>query len=657
MKHCRALIFIFFLVTSQFCFADNLFYLNYNWESEPEFETQLAEASRQNAIILKDLKAIEFFFDEDYDALLQLYTVHSKIHVNTHEAVEMYNKHYMPMSRVLDIVDLRARVITKEETKEIERIDLKDYEGEDEYSSYKYFAIEGVEVGSQIEYIYTFKMSPQLEGGREFFQSDELKLNAEFHLLCEDKMFFNTKSYNGFKELKLDTTISGKNHYYARLPRIEPLKPELYAPYNNSLMRVEYKLDYIMPAEKVKLYTYDQISNQLYQYFGAELSKKDVKSLKKLSRNLGLGQLSGLEKIRKIESYIKRNITISDQDDVESGNLELVLEELVTNQKGVVKLYASLLDLHGINYRYGLTSDRTRVNMDPNFESYSFLENYFFYFPDYDTYMAPTEVLYRVGYIPFNWSNNYGLFIKPLKNGALKTGVGEVKFIEPLSYDKNQDKLDIKIDFGKQFESLNLDIKRTLTGYNATFIQPIFELIPEAETKLVVNELLNLSGRDVDLQYYNLINSSLDSFYLKPFIIHGKVSTKSSYFDKAGNRYLLKIGEVIGEQIEMYQEEERKLPVENEFNRKYERKIQFEIPEGYRVRNLEDLRMNIFYQQNGENSMGFISDYTVEGNTVMVSIREYYKELDYPIELFDQFRNIINAAADFNKKVLIFEKV
>jgi len=107
----------------------------------------------------------------------------------------------------------------------------------------------------------------------------------------------------------------------------------------------------------------------------------------------------------------------------------------------------------------------------------------------------------------------------------------------------------------------------------------------------------------------------------------------------------------------MYQEEKRKLPVENEFNRNYERKIQFEIPEGYRIRNLDDLKMNIFYDENGTKSMGFSSDYLVEGSQISVFIKEYYKQLDYPVEDFDQFRKIINAAADFNKKVLIFEKV
>ena len=656
MMYNRLAIFLFLLISQQFCFGTVLFFDDYDWNTNPEFEIVQIEGNSQNAVVLKDLKAVEFYFDDEYNTLLQLFTVHSKVQVNTHEAIELYNTHYMPMNRVVGIEDLRVRVITNDGVKEINEIDLKDYEGEDDYSSYKYFAIEGVEIGSQIEYIYTLKMMPQLEGSREFFQTDELKLNTEFHIYCEDKMFFNTKSYNGFQELELDTSIVGKNHYFASIAKIEPLKPELYAPYNNCLMRVEYKLDHIKPANEVKLYTYDQLSNQLNQYLRSDITKKDIKSLKKLSENLELKGLSEFEIVRKVEDFVKRNIIISEQSNNELESLEVILKKLVANQRGTIRLFVAMFDLNNVDYKYGLTSDRTRVSMDPDFESYSFLVNYIFYFPGMDKYMAPTEMLYRIGYIPFDWSNNYGLFVTSKKLGETTIGIGEVRFIEPLSYDKSEDNLDIKIDFDGEFDALNLNIKRTLTGYNATFLQPIFELIPETESKLVVNELLNLSGKDFDLQEFTLLNSSMDSFYLKPFIIQGKATTQSSYYNKAGNRYLLKIGEVIGEQVEMYQDEERKLPVENEFNRNYERNIQFEIPDGYIVRNLDELKMDIFLEEDGEKSMGFYSDFEIEGAYVKVIIKEYYKKLDYPLEYFDQFRKIINAAADFNKKVLIFEK-
>jgi hypothetical protein len=247
--------------------------------------------------------------------------------------------------------------------------------------------------------------------------------------------------------------------------------------------------------------------------------------------------------------------------------------------------------------------------------------------------------------------------IKNVQLGETTAGIGDVEFIEPLSYDKNEDILDLAIDIEGDFDKVNIDIARTLTGYNATFIQPIFELIPESETKVVITELLNLSGKDVDLNDFGTVNASLDSFYIKPFILKGSATTQSAFYDKAGDRYLFKIGELIGEQVEMYQEEDRKLPVENEFNRNYVRNISFGIPEGYKIRNLDDLNMSFSHKDtNGQETMGFHSSYQVEGSIVKVRIEEYYKELILPVDKFNAFREIINAAADFNKKVLIFQK-
>jgi len=635
--------------------AAPLFYEAYDWSEEPVYE--LVDEPGQNVVFLKDMKTIEFFYDTEFNSLVQYYTVHNKIQVNAHEAIEMYNKHYIATSRVLGIEDLRVRVITANGVKENDEVNLKDYQGEDKYSSYKYFAIDGVEIGSQIEYIYTLKMIPQLEGSREIFQSDELKLNNELNIYCDNKIHFNIKSYNGFAEVKLDTTTDGKNHYNAIMDRIEPLRPEPYGPYQNSLMRVEYKVSYIEPANDVKLYTYDQLANQLNTYFREEISKKSIGKLKKLSQELKLSSLGEEEKIRTIEDYIKRNISISEATTEDPENIELILEKKVTNQRGVMKLFTWLFDTNQVDFLLGLTSDRSRVKMDSAFESYNWLENYLFYFPGIDKYMAPTEMLFRIGYIPYNWSNNYGLFIKSVKIGNTTAGIGEIRFIEPLPYDANEDKIDVTVKIDNDFDELKLFIERQMSGYNVSFIQPVFDLVPEKERKMVINELLNISDKDVELDEFKVENSSLETFYHKPLIIHGVVTTSNSFFDKAGNRYLLKIGELIGNQVEMYQEEERKLPVENEYNRNYERTISFNIPEGYEVRNLNDLNMDLVYKdKDGQQSMGFQSNYTVVGNEVKVTINEFYKSLDYPLEQFDDFRKVINAAADFNKKVLIFQK-
>ena len=120
---------------------------------------------------------------------------------------------------------------------------------------------------------------------------------------------------------------------------------------------------------------------------------------------------------------------------------------------------------------------------------------------------------------------------------------------------------------------------------------------------------------------------------------------------------MLKIGEIIGQQVEMYQEKERKLPIEIEYPHVLDRTIKFEIPKGYQVKNLNDLNINISYNDDkGAESMSFVSSYTQEGNVVTIRVVENYKQTKYPITQINEFVKVINAAADFNKVVLVLEK-
>ena len=119
---------------------------------------------------------------------------------------------------------------------------------------------------------------------------------------------------------------------------------------------------------------------------------------------------------------------------------------------------------------------------------------------------------------------------------------------------------------------------------------------------------------------------------------------------------LLKIGEIIGPQEQMYQEKPRRLPVELPYPHSLNRKITFEIPNGYKVKNLNDINIDIEHKDGNEATMGFTSSYTQSGNIVTINVAESYKKLKYPLAQFEDFRKVINASADFNKIVLVLEK-
>jgi len=87
-----------------------------------------------------------------------------------------------------------------------------------------------------------------------------------------------------------------------------------------------------------------------------------------------------------------------------------------------------------------------------------------------------------------------------------------------------------------------------------------------------------------------------------------------------------------------------------------DRTIKITIPAGYSVKNLNDLNMDISFKKDGVVTMGFVSKYTLNGNVLDVIINETYHGVNYPLEQFEDFKKVINAAADFNKVVLVLEK-
>jgi hypothetical protein len=135
------------------------------------------------------------------------------------------------------------------------------------------------------------------------------------------------------------------------------------------------------------------------------------------------------------------------------------------------------------------------------------------------------------------------------------------------------------------------------------------------------------------------------------------VDFKSNHFlETAGPRVLFKVGELIGPQVEMYREESRMTPIENDYNRGYERSIEVKIPAGYQVRNADDLNISVVYKDGDKEPYLFVSSYTLNGSVLKITVKEYYKEIYAPIERYEDYRKVINAAADFNKVTLVLEK-
>ena len=74
------------------------------------------------------------------------------------------------------------------------------------------------------------------------------------------------------------------------------------------------------------------------------------------------------------------------------------------------------------------------------------------------------------------------------------------------------------------------------------------------------------------------------------------------------------------------------------------------------MKNLDKFTMDFKNNVNGKTEAAFISKYTQKGDEITVDNIEYYNIVNYPLAKFDEYKAVINAAADFNKIVIIVTK-
>ena len=166
----------------------------------------------QITLISKDV--IEYLFTETTVAQYSL--VHRKIRLLTDKSIEANNKVYIPLGVNKELFSSQARVILPNGTiKELGEKAIQEGVDEETGYRYKYFAFEGIEIGSEIEYFYIIKGVPNYDGRRQSIQSFDHQFNVSFELICPSHLLFAFKTFNGLpEELEQDTTIKAKNKWF-----------------------------------------------------------------------------------------------------------------------------------------------------------------------------------------------------------------------------------------------------------------------------------------------------------------------------------------------------------------------------------------------------------------------------------------------------------
>jgi len=626
-----------------------------DWAAKPVLHQPDARYSKESAIVLLDKRRIEYV-DLPKDEIGEYRTIHKIIKVMDDNGIESFNKVYLGFNDSTDIVDMRARTILPNgAVKEIRRADMKDVQEEDG-SKYKIFAMEGLEKGAEVEYFYTLKRGPDFFG-RESIQGKFPIVDAQLEILCPDRLVFQLKGYNCTVAVG-DTSIDKKRVFSTQLRDIAGADEEKYAAYNANLQRIEYRLSYNTAGgnEHVRLNTWNLLAQRIHQGYET-FTEKDLNRVGDLIKANGWEKLGDdRQKIVAVENFLKKNITTREDIDMQNaGNLEWIIKNKIATHRGVIRLYAAIFQRLGVDHEIVLTCDRSERIIDKSFENWNNAGEIVLYFPSTKKFLAPTLLQMRYPWIDPYWGAADALYCQTTTIGNYTTALAVVKPVPLEDYTQTYSRIDAALRFDKGLDTVLVDLKQSFGGYDASGYRAAFTLGSPDQQHELLKDLVRSSTNSERIVSSNIENANFETYSdNKPLVVQTTVKSEG-LLENAGNRLLVKIGEIIGKQVEMYQEKPRQFPVQVAYPQVEERVIQFTIPEGYTIRNPGDLVIQHEYKEGGEITMGFASDYKLDGNLLTVHIMEQYRRTSYPLAQYADFQKVINAAADFSKAVLVLQ--
>lgn len=625
-------------------------YNQFRWEDAPVLHTIDKEYANEAAVYVIDERINEYCIEKS--GFFMYRTMHKIVHINNDKGIESFNRIYLPFDEGVEMMDVKARTILPGgKIIEMDKNNIKDWK--EDNNVYKIFALEGLTKGCEVEYYFTLKKNPSFFG-REILSSRIPAMRTHFNLISPEHLIFETKSFNDLPNSK-EVVKNEKRYLVIEDNKLNGAEEEKYSMYQAGLKRVEYKLSYNKGRNpQDRLYTWNECAKKVYDIY----TSIDDKEYKKVNALLETIKPNGseIEKIIAIENYLKKNFICRENiPDDDMGDLGKVIKNKIASQKAMIKIYAGLFTSAGIPFQIVLTGDREDYSIDKNFENWNNTKHFLLYFPSIKKFIAPTEVEYRYPWIPPTWTATNGLFCVGTTIGNFTTAIGEIRPIPMEDVERsfvNMD-VDLKLD---QDESMILNVKHTYGGYAAVNYRLPFVFLPAEDQNKVLKDMIKFGTNSENILSHSFENKELEQADpYKPFVINASVKS-TNLTENAGEKIIVKIGEVIGEQVEMYQTKPRAFDIDINYPHALIRNIRFTVPDGYTVKNLSDLNINEVYKENDKELMGFVSSYTLSGNSLIIIIKENYNRVTYAKSLYEAYKKVINAAADFNKVVLVLEK-
>lgn len=580
-------------------------------------------------------------------------TKHYRVKLNADVAIEEFNKVYIPMENAYGIMKVEARVIKPNEVIDVD-VDLEQFYSEEEGENYQYFPISGLELGDEVEIFYSLRMAPSYNGEQFLFQGEMPIYDFDFRLIAPNDTYFNLLSQNGLPEPQLQDTILQKNEYWIHLDTIPALKSEYFSEYNNVCMRLDASLSSIKGTVDETYSPYDSYSSYAKRAFAYSLSKKDLKALEQLSNRLGVSRLNKeIDNIRKIENYMKNDFLVG------YGERDLSIHEIIEQGKsdgiGAMNLFMRLLSFVGIEFEFGLVSDRYDSYFSDEIESDKFMQNYFIYFPRIDEYLAPLDFGSRLGYLDHDWTPNNGLFFKMEKNYLNDKLEGTIKPIKTTPSTANSDSTVVVINVHDDYGSADITIERYIKGFKAGEHQVYYQVYNKQKKEEVHDELLDIFKNNSRYELKEIKHANSADAFHKPLIVKGTVtSMHAPLFERANKMFILDFGVFFKEYVDPKELDRKQFDFVFAHALVRSKEIQINFPNDVNLLNTDAIP--VFDDLVDIESIQISSNLKLEKNKMIYKVRDEYKQQRYPVDLKQDIIKVFDFHDELTKVKLLIEE-
>jgi hypothetical protein len=320
----------------------------------------------------------------------------------------------------------------------------------------------------------------------------------------------------------------------------------------------------------------------------------------------------------------------------------------------IFDLYGFILKELKISYQVVAGISRFQGDIDSRKFVVPLSHDFMYYISETGKFLSPYYKYLCYGYPMYELQGSIGKTYNPLSKE-----IDQITFpIAPAEYNVNETQTNLTLSEDLTTATINKICSDK--GYDGQMYRNWIKYFKENKDEKTLADFIKerIFGKEFDLKLDSFAFENQDFKYNHtntPYIIKLKAEAKESLTETAGNLVLVNLGKLIGTQSNLYQETERKWDVDIKYCKTYKHKIIFDIPTGYEVESFNDLVIDKKMRGDEAKNCSFTSTEKVLKNQLIVEVSEVYKAINYPKEVYQEYRNVINASSDFTKASVVLK--